>query len=516
MGFTEPSLKVSYYGIPVTRKRRWVGVEGLLNKYYGVYNSNVTAVVSSLSERYFNVKVNGVYEKSIKVDVSAFAECVSFQDRVVRKLRYMHVTKLGLWETVNLYHGAKKRVYERAARNLECNRLQHNAHWLRTFVKFEKLDIRKPARIIQPRSPEYILELARYLKSIEKRVYKAIAEVMGGPTVIKGMDCRKTAQTIRDIWEDFDDPVAMGLDATKFDMHVSETALKFEHGFYVRVFNGDRKLKRLLALQLVNKGKAYTQDGTVQFLIKGTRSSGDINTSLGNVILMCSIINRWFERCCVRARLVNNGDDCVIICEREDMIKIQTGLREYFHGKGFRITLERVVDEFEYIEFCQSHPVLCSDGWRMIRNVHTCIFKDAMCTMAVNRPIDYQYWLYAVGDCGGNISQGVPIMQAYYDMYKRSGVKCNEQFKNAVYKNTSMHERMIRSTAYILPDTRVSFYKAFGVTPDMQMQYEVLFSNSFIKTPTNISRPIYHEQLRSHRIKFRQHSCPYGYTDGNW
>jgi len=467
------------YGEPVQRERKFVGIDGLCKKNMGVYNSNVSAIVAALSERYFSCLVEGAFVPALKVASGAYDEAKAFRSAVVRSVRKMGLSVRTRGEVVAMYHGRKQRLYQKAKEYLDTHGLPYNAHHLSTFVKFEKMDTSKAPRIIQPRDYTYTLELARYLKHTEKAFYRAIAKQFGGPTVMKGYNCRDSGRLLREMWDDFSDPVAIGLDATKFDMHVTLEALKYEHGFYNELYHS-HKLEKLLRRQEKNHGTAYAQDGYVKFLIDGTRSSGDINTALGNCLIMCSLVHTWLKRVGVRGRLANNGDDCVVIVERGDLIKFTGGLEHWFIAKGFRMKVETPVSTFERIEFCQSHPVKCSDGWRMVRNVATCLYKDAMCLMPVNSSKDIAMWLGAVGECGLSICKGVPVMESFYSMFDRAGKTPTIGFMERYTANSSYQERKIKTDARINSETRYSFYLAFGIEPDRQVDFETHFRSSCI------------------------------------
>lgn len=444
-----------------------------------MYNSNVSAIVAALSERYFSCLVEGAFVPALKVAKGSYDEVSSFRNAVVRSVRKMDLGVRTRGEVVAMYHGRKQRLYQKAREYLDLHGLPKDAHHLSTFVKFEKMDTSKAPRIIQPRDYTYTLELARYLKHTEKAFYRAIAKQFEGPTVMKGYNCRDAGRLLREMWDEFSDPVAIGLDATKFDMHVSLEALQFEHTFYNGIHRKD-KLRRLLLKQEKNHGTAYAQDGHVKFTIDGTRSSGDINTALGNCLIMCSLVHTWLRRVGVRGRLANNGDDCVVIVERGDLIKFTGGLEYWFIAKGFRMKVETPVSTFERIEFCQSHPVMCSDGWRMVRNVSTCLYKDAMCLMPVNSNKDICMWLGAVGECGLSIAKGVPVLESFYGMFERAGKTPTAGFMERFTSNTSYQERKIVTKASINDEARYSFYLAFGIEPDRQEDLEAHFGSSCI------------------------------------
>jgi len=305
--------------------------------------------------------------------------------------------------------------------------------------------------------------------------YRAINEVWNSVTdhtVIKGLNVHDAARVMREKWDRFNNPVAIGLDATKFDMHVGVGALGYEHEFYNRVFKS-KELKQLLSWQLNNKGVAYCPDGVVKFKIPGTRCSGDLNTSLGNCILMCALIYCMCEQLGVVAELANNGDDCVLILDRIDEARVCSAIQTYFGKAGFRMVVEQPVYVFEEIEFCQSKPVLCAGKWTMIRNVRTCMKKDVMCLVPIQNNKVWLKWLGAVGNCGLATVPGCPVLQSFYTCFKRSGINPGAKFTRHVFKNTSMMERITECLPEPVTDhARASFFYATGITPAYQIELE--------------------------------------------
>jgi len=59
---------------------------------------------------------------------------------------------------------------------------------------------------------------------MEKRICNGIADVYGGATVLKGMNANESALELRKMWDEFDEPAAIGADAVRFDQHVSVDA----------------------------------------------------------------------------------------------------------------------------------------------------------------------------------------------------------------------------------------------------------------------------------------------------
>lgn len=449
----------------------------------GVYNNNVSTVERALVERYLLCKEGDDFRPALPVRAGAFRtpQLTAFRDDVLSHMPRLPV--LSRAAAVQLFHGSKRKVYEAADASLVLDAIKEADARLAGFVKFEKQDLGKAPRMINPRDSRYNLELARFLKHSEHHFFHAINLAWGArtrATVIKGFNAQEAAGILRAKWELFKDPVAVGLDATKFDMHVSMRALGYEHSYYHGLFPGQQKLRTLLRWQLVNRGTAYCKDGSVKYQMRGTRSSGDMNTSLGNCILMCAMVHAW---CAVRdvvAELANNGDDCVVIMERNDLEKFMLGLDGFFRRLGFAMAVEEPVATFEQLEFCQTHPVWTANGWVMVRNHHACMKKDLMCLLAVPNDKVYRRWLGAVGECGQAASHGVPCLQEWYRMIRRNGTKPREKEVEHIFKNTSQMSRRFEGSDEVSPAARVSYYYAFGVYPDTQRALEQMWSTTVI------------------------------------
>lgn len=467
-----------------SRPRNFIVVRGIGPTHtLGVFNNNIRTVQRALTERYLTCEVNGEFTTPLSVRPRAYVANKWLQDfrmRIVDKCKDAPVVPSR--HVVNAYTGPKRLIYEAARVSLLQKPLEAKDARLTSFAKFEKQDLGKAPRAINPRSARYNLRLGKYLKFIEKRVYRAINKTFGSVTrhtVIKGLNVQQVGDVALEKWRRFKRPVAVGLDAKKFDMHVTVEALKFEHSVYTDIFPKSRELRDLLRLQLHNKGMAYCDDGKVKFRMKGTRSSGDLNTSLGNCIIMCALIFGLLKHISVDAELMNNGDDCVLILEHEHLETLQRAVVPWFTRFGFRIEVEPAVYEFEQIDFCQSSPVMVGPQPVMVRNVATCIKKDPMCLVPINTERVLRYWYKAVGDCGSSISVGMPVMSEYYKMYQRSGVNYSEGFMQQVFKGTSQLQRahnLKEIGSRILPETRCSFFYTTGITPAHQIALEAFYA----------------------------------------
>jgi hypothetical protein len=450
----------------------------------GVYNNNVRNTRRAIDERYIFCDVGGgEFKPRIRVGDDRYtrnAWLQEYQRKVLLRVRGAPIISES--EVILMYNGRKRTVYENASVSLDSLPLSRKDARLSGFVKFEKQDISKAPRIILPRSSRYNLRLGRYLKHTEKRYFKGINDAFGAhtsATVIKGFNNQRSARILREKWDRFRNPVAIGLDAKKFDMHVSPQALRWEHEFYNKAFES-QELRRLLSWQLRNQGVAYATDGKVKFWMHGTRCSGDMNTSLGNCILMCGLVYAFARERDINIELANNGDDCVVIMDHQDLFNFMDGLAEWFNLYGFRMVAEEPVREFEQIEFCQTHPVWTVEGWKMMRNLTAVMRKDGICLIDVPNVKVLRKWMGGVGVCNLAAHCGVPVLQEMACYFMRNGLNCPDRMMQEIFRNTSMLNRIQKlqgKKLAITPEARASFFLATGMIPDLQVQMEGYFRN---------------------------------------
>lgn len=452
------------------KSREFISLGGLgFGVQFGVHNHSLSNVLRGLVERVFRVQGREGLVNPPKPSVGAFEKLSGFRARLLRCLGSCRPWTVE--QFVLSYRGAKQTVVRAAAESVSQRPVCKADAKLSTFVKAEKLNLSKkpdPApRVIQPRHPRYNVAVGPYLKSIEHRVYGAIAEVWGGPTVMKGYNAVDTAQHLRDMWDSFHDPVGVGLDASRFDQHVSRDALEWEHSIYNGVFR-DSELARLLKWQISNEGVAHTPDGVVKYKVDGCRMSGDMNTALGNCLLMSAMVHAYCEERGVRARLGNNGDDCIVIMSRKDLARFSNGLRDWFLRMGFNMTVEEPVFCFERIDFCQTRPVLACGRWVMCRDVRLVMDKDTVNLHPGN--VGYADWLSHVGQGGGALARGVPVLQTFYSVLRQLGSGNAKSWE--VTGMDMMAKGLECGLEPVDDDARVSFYKAFGITPWDQLALE--------------------------------------------
>lgn len=405
---------------------------------------------------------------------------------------------------VDHYSGRKRQIYQTALDDIRAGRgSDMEDASVTVFVKYEKTDRTTKAdpvpRVISPRHPRFNIKVGRYLQPLEKRIFRALDRlyVKDIPTVLKGVNAEQSAFILRQKWDSYTDPVAVGLDASRFDQHVSSAALRWEHEVYLACFREPKHKKRLASLlhyQIRNNCSGETPDGEIKYTIHGTRMSGDMNTSLGNCVLMCCMMRAFLDHQGVDGQLANNGDDCVVFMERRDLAKFSCGLDRWFLEMGFNMVVEKPVDEFEQIEFCQTKPVFDGETWVMCRNPHTAIAKDSVMLKCWDgNDKVFRGWLDAVGIGGLSLTGRLPVFQAMYSRYVRSGKKRRIPQELLPWSFRSLACGMKREPGRVHPEARASFYTAFGITPCEQRVLEHYYRNMRIHgTPGPYSpRPIF-------------------------
>lgn len=386
-------------------------------------------------------------------------------------------------EFLMLYGGSKRKRYEAAAKTLDDKGYIKKMGRVKTFTKDEYMKTGKPPRAIQPRSPEYNVCLGRYIKAKEHEIFEAIDQVSDptgrSRTVAKGMNMKQRGQAIADMWEHYENPVAIGLDASRFDAHINIALLQIEHELYEHM-NGGKDgddtlpdLMRLLVQQLLNEGEAYCPDGWVKYVVEGARCSGDMNTSLGNVIIMCMLMYMFKKHKGVTISLLNDGDDCVCIMDRKDLAHFSKGLHAWFLRYGIDMTTDGVYTSLEQVEFCQARPVELSSGWTLVPRVTKRLYSDLITTKNVTSAKVFRKQVGAIAGCGMAWAGDVPVFNAFYDWMGRAAVPWvpeegdyYHKFRDCLMKG--MAKRRVEPT----PESRASFYAAFDITPEEQIALE--------------------------------------------
>jgi hypothetical protein len=455
---------------------------------YLVHNSSINNLARGVLNRVFLVKG----KPTPRPREGIYSERLSYFRKSLLK-RFPSTTRCSYQQFVDFYSGRKRTVYSNAVDSLVSSPVDRKDARIKAFVKAEFINSDdKPdpdPRVISPRDPRYNVEVGRFLRPVEHKIYGAIADMFGEITVLKGFNSQQTGEIFSKKWAKYNDPIAIGLDASRFDQHVSAQALRWEHSVYNGMFRS-KELKRLLSWQINNRVTGYCRDGKLKYVTDGCRMSGDMNTALGNCLIMCALVHAYLQCRNIRGSLANNGDDCTVIIERRDLSAFINGLSEWFLEMGFNMKVEDPVDYIEGIEFCQTHPVRVAGAYIMVRNFPKAIAKDCLSLKNLSSPSVCKSWLDAVGQGGLSLTGGVPVYQEFYLSYIRAaaGITAKRAKQNSKRRHQVsvelegglawLSKGMERRVQDVDPYTRYSFWLAFGTTPDQQIALEDYYAKA--------------------------------------
>ncbi len=197
---------------------------------FSVHNNSLNNLLRGLNERVFYTDNNGT-EPLVPLD-----DAFSRLDGFVKDVRTCKLRPWTLEQLVDSYQGSQRTRYQQAADSLALLPLSDRDCIVSTFVKCEKINFNAkvdPApRVIQPRNPRFNAAIGKYIKPLEKIIYKDLGQLYKYPCVAKGFDVYQTGSIIHSKWSMFKQPCAISLDASRFDQHCSVAALQWSHSFY--------------------------------------------------------------------------------------------------------------------------------------------------------------------------------------------------------------------------------------------------------------------------------------------
>lgn len=414
---------------------------------------------------------------------------------VLWKLLPVKLTPMKRWKVVRSYHGQWRAKYAQAHLDRQENGLQHKHRTVRFFNKAD-LEMSKPEkapRAIQYRHPVFGLEQARYTKPIEQWFYKLTDNF--GTKIVGKSDPFTIAKTLRDKSSHFHDPVYLLLDASKFDSCVDVKWIKLCTDFYCALFpqRETRRIRWLWSRTLINDGKARSG---VKYRTWGTRMSGDMDTGLGNSIIMWAMLTTYLQQSGItKHSILVNGDDSVVVIERSQLPHSRD--LSLFQQYGFNMKYE-VALTFSELEFCQSRPVLTDYGWTMARNPIRVMGRTSW---SVNKygKTKMRAFVHTLGKCERAASWGVPIASAL-------ATKMIQATPGAAMLRLSpwledhynrMHKWWKLGEPKISMETRNNFADAWGISPADQIAIEESIKIDVLARPSPQQLETYYELIHT-------------------
>jgi hypothetical protein len=497
-------------------------------------NNDIRTVKHALMERVFFVKLNGKYQRAPKpwthVAILKSVEHIEDPELRVKTARLLGKQKvldklsgsmdklhrfaaeatkqhpLSEEQFIDRYKGSKRKVYQAAVDSLHRKPFNlYRDSKVKCFVKDEYS--KGTPRIIQPRSPRFNVMLGRWISHIEHLVFEDLDKLFDASgehvTVQKGRNHIERGNAIKKAWDEFVNPVCIELDAARFDQHLNVVLLMLANTITkwycmdVKVV-GLEDVWKLLHAQLNNVGRFYGREGKIKYSVEGCGMSGDMNTSLRNVIIMCLGTHAYLDDIGItKYRYGNDGDDGWLIVERSDMDRILDSVECWFLELGLTMKVEGIKYHLEDIEFCQGKPVFNEDhGYVLVPKPQKRLYADLVTTKDLSSRKIYNKWMGAVAGCGLAQTVGVPVLQNHYRWISKAATPWVPEKGDIYHRYTWNADNLPPGKRVFREPTsreRISFWSAFGITPDQQRWLELHYdglSPPRWSTPKSGCKPI--------------------------
>ncbi len=326
------------------------------------------------------------------------------------------------------------------------------------FLKREMVDAGKAVHLIGSRNLHHRVWFGRYIAALESKLYK-LPEFL--PLRSDSYACGERLHAVLQ-----GSVRILETDHTAWDAHMSAPLLRLVHEFYQKVFPHDPVLLECLSAQLEN---VWRFRNGVSYVLYGTRTSGDSDTSCGNSLLHVAI-NRYLARRhgCEIDQVVK-GDDSVISFKSSRVFPVE----DYAALFGFEVKPVWRDDPAE-VEFASSIllPVLRGEEsvWKMFRLPRKIItrlpFSLGLFTprMAQDRFADKVV-------CEQFCTRGCPVVAAFVDCLLRS-TRTGAKFATLDSTERRRIELFRGDNSPVQPEARRIFAIKFGIGIDEQLACE--------------------------------------------
>jgi len=390
-----------------------------------------------------------------------------------------------IYDMPERHSGAKKERYLEACRQYELRGLMKSDSFCKMFVKAERFDVaskRNPdPRAIQYRGGVYCVAFAAFLRPIEDFIYLSSFANDGVPptrNVAKGLNSVMRAELLVTKLTHFADPVVVSVDMSRFDKHVAIAHLKANHYIYL-ASNPSKLFASILSLQLNNK--CFSNLG-LKYKCEGRRMSGDMDTAIGNILIMLTMViaicrltlkfSRW--------DCLDDGDDCLIILERDDLPTFQAEASGLFLQMGMEMTVSSTTSSLFQIDFCKSRVIEYQPSrYKFVRDFRDVCSKSLCGSRNWTDPIYRERVINATGMCELVLNLGVPVLQSFACALLR-----NTRGGTRRHARDGLLQRALRDASRlgvaienvqpveICQCARESFAEAFGLDPIQQQDIE--------------------------------------------
>lgn len=263
----------------------------------------------------------------------------------------------------------------------------------------------KPPRMIQARHKSFNIKYGRFIKPLEIKItkYGRYKHCFGKGNYDEiGTRISKLAHKYKYYTE---------LDHDSFDAHVTVKMLELTHNFYVSCYpDYEKELRKLCNKTIVNNCVSRTGD---KYQVRGTRMSGDVDTSLGNSLVNYAILKECLSILKIKGDVIVNGDDSIIFTTKPLTTEFVTLLRKF--------NMESKVKPSEVnihkVEFCRTKLIINDLG-------HYTMMMDpdriqSVYGMTYRNIESHQQYLIETAYCNASINKSNPLGVLWYELYER-------------------------------------------------------------------------------------------------
>lgn len=254
--------------------------------------------------------------------------------------------------------------------------------------------------MIQARDISFNIEYGRFIKPIEDKLHDKVQFGKGTNNEIANKIYRLSKRF----------KYYTECDHTTFDAHVTPEMLRLTHTYYQSCYYHNARLRQLSRKTINNNCR--TRDG-IKYRVKGTRMSGDVDTSLGNSLINYAILKEAVTKIAGACEILVNGDDSIIFTKKNvDEKKLVAELRKY----NMESKVQKSVTNIHKVEFCRQkliinsagEPALMIDPKRLV-DIYGMTYKQQR---------DYVEYLRQVCICNIAINISNPLAQYWSTIYK--------------------------------------------------------------------------------------------------
>jgi len=259
---------------------------------------------------------------------------------------------------------------------------------------------RKP-RAIMYQSSGYLTRFGLTLKNFEHVFYRKFKVNLddSSPDIAKGLNMIQRAKIVKYKMLRIHEPVVLELDCSAFDAHVSVEQLSVELAGYLSLIESRTSDNKLISdhceafgHQINKRVKFNNETGKMTFKLHGNRESGSWNTSLGNTMIMITMLWTFIDYYNISGKeysTFNDGDDNILIVSKKTLHLFLDNLTDFFLILGHELKVE-VKYRISDIKFCQHHYVEYNNRTCFMRNPDRFLQRFSLSGLKYQSVFDYK------------------------------------------------------------------------------------------------------------------------------